>query len=367
MKVAGFCQDTGACTNIRITQPLRKIQRLGLAEVAFIEAGDGDIIDKCREADVVVLGRAFSENVVRITHQIREWGGKVVFDLDDNFFDVSPFSPHYKQLGIMPVNIDRPDGQTLPMWVDGVNGFDVRKSRQVRKDFINTIRAVDCITVTTEPLAKEYRRFNDHVRVVPNAVDFGLWERPPMRWEKDEVRLLYTGAANHQEDFFFVSDVLKRLQEKHPRLRLVFIGTDWKQIPNALDYSRVEVHPWVHIEAYPYLLRSLCCDIGIAPISKTKFNDCRSALKWKEYSALKMATVATRYGPYARAIEDGVSGVLVDTKDEWFNALSSLIENDSMRRSIAHNAYRVVKRKYSLDYIVDTWMNVFKESLTKIR
>lgn len=360
MKIAGFCQDSGACTNIRITQPLRKIKKLGLADVALIEAGDGDTIDKCRQADVVVLGRAFSDNVVRIVGDIHSWGGKVVFDLDDNFFDVSPFSPHYKQLGIMPVNLDREDGQSAPMWVDGVNGFDLSRSRKIRKDFIRTIRAVDCITVTTEPLAREYRRFNDNVRVVPNAVDFSIWEKPPIRWEKDEVRLLYTGAANHQEDFFFVKDVLRELQDKYPRLRIVFIGTDWKTISNNLDYSRVESHSWVHIEAYPYLLKGLCCDIGIAPISKTKFNDCRSALKWKEYSALKMATVATRHGPYARAIQDGVTGVLVDEREDWYYALAKLIENDVQRRAIAHNAYRVVKQKYNLDFIVDTWVDVFR-------
>lgn len=360
MRITGFAQDAGACTNIRITQPLKKIARLGLAEVDLIQAGEPAGPERCEKSDVVVLGRAFSDNVIHIIRAIHDWGGRVVFDLDDNYFHISPYSPHYKQLGIMPVNIDHADGTSVPMWKDGENGFDVAKSRKVRRDFINTIREVDCITVTNEPLRAEYARFNDNVRIVPNAIDFSIWEKPPIRYEGDVVRLLYTGAANHQEDFFFIKDVLKALQDRYPKLILVFVGTDWKQIPNALDYSRVEVHPWVSIEAYPYLLKSLCCDIGIAPISKCKFNDCRSALKWKEYSALKMATVATDYGPYQRAIENGVTGVLVSEKGEWLDALSGLIENDAMRRSIAHNAYRAVKQKYNLDYMADTWMDVLK-------
>jgi glycosyltransferase involved in cell wall biosynthesis len=356
----GFGQDIGACTDIRIKQPLKKIKKLGLADVHIIGPTDTDVQDQCKKADVVVLGRAFSQSVVNIINQIHVWGGKVVFDLDDNFFDISPYSPHYKDLGIMPINLDHSDGRSVKMWEDGVNGFKLKNNRQVRKDFIDTIRAVDCVTVTTEPLRKEYARFNDNVRIVPNAIDFDLWEKPRIKWGDDEVRLLYTGAANHQEDFMFIKDVLKALQDKYPLLTIVFIGTDWKVLQNNLDYSRIEVHPWVGIEAYPYLMKSLCCHIGIAPISKTKFNDCRSALKWKEYSALKMATVATDHGPYARAVKHGETGLLVDGSKDWMDALSLLIADETLRNGVALSAYKEVKRKYNLDFVCDNWTNTFK-------
>ena len=358
MLVVGMANDPGACTHIRIKQPLRKIKALNLAEVDLIEGPDEATPDRCKKADVVVMGRAFSEGVIRIIKQIQEWGSRVVFDLDDNFFDISPYSPHYKQLGIMPIDMNHPDGRSLNMWKDGDNGFSVKNNRKIRKDFIDVIRIVDCITVTTEPLRKEYARFNDDVRIVPNAIDFDIWEKPPIRYDREGVRLLYTGAANHQEDFMFIKDVLKDLQDKYKQLTIVFVGTDWKMLKNELDYSRIEVHPWVPIDAYPYLLKSLCCDIGIAPISKTKFNDCRSALKWKEYSALKMATVATDHGPYKRAIING-NGLLADSKDNWMASLSKLMEDKELREKMALNAYKEVKKNYNLDFIADSWMEVF--------
>ena len=364
MRVLGFCQDDGACTDIRLKQPLSKIRSLGLADVDLVTDSSDTIPARVKKADVVVLGRSFSQGIVRIIEQIHEWGGKVVFDLDDNFFDISPYSPHYKDLGIMPINIDHADGRSVKMWADGEGGFSVPNNRRVRKDFVDVIRSVDCVTVTTEPLRKEYSRFNDNVRIVPNAIDFSLWEKPPIKWERDEVRLVYTGASNHQEDFFFIKDVLAALQRKHPKLKLVFLGTDWRVVKNGLDYSRVESHRWVPIPAYPYLMRSLCGDIGIAPISKTGFNDCRSALKWKEYSALKMATVATDFGPYRRAIVDGETGCLADTPESWERALSFLIENKEIRENMAARAYEEVKTKYNLDYVVDEWVNIFAGATT---
>ncbi|MCR4301937.1 MAG: glycosyltransferase family 4 protein, partial [Sulfuricaulis sp.] len=282
-----------------------------------------------------------------------------VYDLDDNMFDISPLSPHYRDFGIMPVEFDAVGGGKGDLWKQGTGGFDVLRNRQMRKSFIEIIRSVSCVTVTTEPLAKIYRRMNDNVRVIPNSLDFGVWEKPPIQRVGDEVRLLYTGAANHQEDWMFVSTVLADLQKVYPQLKIVLVGMDWNNIKNGIDYKRVEVAPWTDIEAYPYLLQTLCCDIGIAPVSKIAFNECRSSIKWCEYSALKMATVATNYGPYKRDMQDGVTGLLVEEKADWKAALSRLIEDAPYRKQLSEQAFKHCKANYDLDYVVDQWMSAF--------
>ena len=358
MRIAAFCQERSACTTIRIKNPIEKIGRLKLAEVHLIGRADPDTDKAIKGADVVFLGRAGGDSMVKMVETLKGHGKKVVYDLDDNMFNISPLSPHYKDFGIMPVEYDT-NGVPGELWQHGGKGFDVYRNRQMRRAFIEIIRSVSCVTVTTEPLARVYRRMNDNVRVVPNAIDFGVWEKPPIRWERDEVRLLYTGAANHQEDWLFVSPVLVELQKAYPKLKIVLMGHDWKNIPNGLDYSRVETHGWIDIEAYPYCLKSLCCDIGIAPISKIDFNDCRSSIKWLEYSALKMATVATDYGPYKRDCSDGVNALLVETQAEWKAALSRLIEDEGRRKEMSSQAFKDCKRRFDLDYVVDEWCAAF--------
>jgi len=209
-----------------------------------------------------------------------------------------------------------------------------------------------------------YGRFNDNVFITPNAIDFREWGGAIVKHPGKNVRVLYTGAANHQEDFLWVRKPLEELQQKHDNVTIVFVGTDWKHMGNDLDYNRVEVHAWVDIDAYPYLMKSLACHIGIAPISESSFNDCRSELKWMEYSALKMATVATNYGPYKRSMVDGKTGLLVMEQDEWLDALSTLVEKPRLRNMLGRNAYREVWRKHNLDFVVETWMSVFK-TITK--
>ena len=321
MRICGYGQDRGACTQLRIVGPLNRIQHLKLADVEIINAPvDDRTQDKVMGADVVLMGRAASEIIGKMIDEMHKHGKYVVYDLDDNMFGVSPLSPHYKDFGIMPANMDHRELGSLPMWIDGVNDFHVKRNRQLRKSFIKILRKADCVTVTTQPLVDLYSRYHDNVKMVPNAIDFGIWKKIDATHNSGKVRVLYTGAANHREDWMFIKSVLEDLQKKYDNFTTVFVGMDWHNHETKIDKSRVEYHGWTDIDAYPFLIRSLCCDIGIAPLSNILFNDCRSSIKWVEYSALRMATVATDFGPYARDCVNGETALLVKEKDEWFGA-----------------------------------------------
>ncbi len=362
LKICGYGQDRGACTQLRVVQPLQKIEQLRIGDVEIVGPADTQAQEKVLGADVVLMGRAASDIVGTMIDVMHANGKYVVYDLDDNMFGVSPLSPHYKDFGIMPVNLDHPEMGFMPMWVDGQNNFNVKRNRQLRESFIRILRKTDCMTVTTEPLRKLYSRYHDNVNIVPNAIDFGVWKKLPVTHDSGKVRVLYTGAANHREDWMFVKTVLEDLQKSHKDWTLVLIGMDWQNQEAKLDKSRVEYHGWSDIDAYPFLMRSLCCDIGIAPVSKTPFNDCRSSIKWLEYSSLKMATVATDYGPYARDCKDGETALLVKEKDEWYGALSKLLVDEEARKGLGERAYRSAKARFDLDNMVDVWMNVFNQS-----
>ena len=363
LKICGYGQDRGACTQLRIVGPLNKIEALKLGSVEIITIGDGEAEKKVSGADVVVMGRAASTPIQAMIREMKRLGKYVVYDLDDNMFGVSPFSPHWKDFGIMPVNMDHPELGTIPMYVDGQNGYDVKRNRRLRESFIKVMRLTDCMTVTTPTLQKLYSRFHDNVQIVPNAIDFGHWKPLDVTHNSGKVRVLYTGAANHKEDWEFVKPVLVDLQKKYDNWTLVFLGMDWHNHGGGdLDHSRIEWHGWTDIEAYPFAMKSLCCDIGIAPISKIEFNECRSSIKWLEYSALKMATVATNYGPYARDCVDGDTALLVEERKEWYGALSRLLEDAEARKGLGERSYRKAKRLYDLDTMVDKWMDVFNQS-----
>lgn len=361
MKVAGFCQDRGACTGYRVGQPIEKIRKLKLADVYAIGLMDPKTEEAVKDCDIVFMGRAGDLKALDLIRHFHTLGKRVVYDLDDSLFDVSPFSPHYQQLGIMPVNVEPERGlDKFNLWTPGEGGFDIAHNRKIRKIFVEILREVDAVTCTTEPLRKLYSRYNDHVYIVPNAIDFDVWRWNGVQHVSGVCRVGYAAGSNHQEDWFFIKNVLERTMKDLPDWRLVLLGVDWNNQWGKLDPKRVEVVPWVDFVSHPLSMALSCIDVGLAPIAEIDFNDCRSSIKWAEYAAVGAATLATDYGPYARDCKNGSDAVLCHTKDEWVEALKMLIEQPDRRKGIAENARKKVAKDFNLDFVADRWVEVFQ-------
>jgi glycosyltransferase involved in cell wall biosynthesis len=341
---------------------MHKIRKLGTAEAYVIGLADPKTDEAVESADIIFLGRAGDVKALDMVKRLRDMGKKVVYDLDDSLFDISPFSPHYGQLGIMPVNVEPGGGMNkFDFWVPGEKGFDISRNRHIRKYFVQIIRAVNAVTVTTPPLQELYSRYNDHVYIVPNAIDFDIWRWNGVAHKSGNVRVIYAAGSNHQEDWFFVKSILEKLMVEIPGWTLVLMGVDWKGQWGTLDPKRIESVPWVDFESHPLSMALSCGDIGLAPIAEIDFNLCRSSIKWAEYAAIGAATIATDYGPYRRDCVNGKDAILCKTKQEWTEGLSFLILSEQKRREIAGNALKKVKRDYNLDFVADRWLSVFEE------
>ena len=361
LKIVGLSSDRGACSSYRLIQPLEKLNHLQLAQAKVMNGLEPDVGDNVDASDIVCFGRAASGKILGMIDKLHSMGKKVVFDLDDNLFNISPFSQHYQNLGIIPYNLETDDGESVMMWKDGINGFDIRNNRNFLKFFVQVLRIADGVTVTTEPLRNLYSNFNKNTIIVPNSTDMKIWKTKKIPRNDGKVKILYTGAANHYEDIMFMMPVLEQIQKDFNNVIFSFVGNDWKTVKNKLDYNRIEVSPWVSFEAYPYLLKSLNCDIGLAPVAESFFSDCRSAIKWYEYSALGIPTIATNFGPYKREMNNQNAFLVGNVEKEWYQGLSALIKYPGVRQSAAENGYKEVVDNHNLDYVAEDWIETFKE------
>ncbi len=97
-------------------------------------------------------------------------------------------------------------------------------------------------------------------------------------------------------------------------------------------------------EEYPICLDRLGFDIALAPLADSEFNKSRSALKFWEYSAAGAVSVASNLEPYASAIQNGSTGLVVDNQTEsWAQAISKLIRSHDLRRQLLESARRSVE------------------------
>ena len=107
--------------------------------------------------------------------------------------------------------------------------------------------------------------------------------------------------------------------------------------------DRVVCHPFTNWKKLPELIAEV--DINLAPLEQSIFNEAKSENKWVEAALVRVPTVASKVGAFDKMIEDGVTGFLCSSEDEWEKALSLLIENRKVRMRTAENAYRYCTKK----------------------
>ena len=100
-------------------------------------------------------------------------------------------------------------------------------------------------------------------------------------------------------------------------------------------------------------------DIGLYPLPNDEWVKGKSGLKALQYMAMGLPVVASNLGCNERVIENNFSGLLVDTKDDWYNSISKLIEDNNLRRFLGENARKRVEKYFSIKANKSTYLSIF--------
>jgi glycosyltransferase involved in cell wall biosynthesis len=195
---------------------------------------------------------------------------------------------------------------------------------------------------------------------IPNFVDHTLFFPGPKSEETGVV--LYPRRLCHDRGFFMVSDLLPFFLQQYPGMEFHFVGT-WQggeEVSNKIEElshrhgERVKFYmlpPERMREAY------LSADIVIIP---TLYME-GTSLSCLEAMACGKPVIATNVGGLTDLIIDGYNGLLIrPDEDELKQALSTLIENEALRRELGQNAHRVSQK-----FNIDIWKRRWTELLLK--
>lgn len=226
----------------------------------------------------------------------------------------------------------------------------------------------DAIIVSTsflkENLAEQFP--NKPIHIIPNSIDFDRWDNVisdgDMAAKGDGVvRIGYTGCANHGGDMEIVKNVLLSLVDEFQNLE-VLIAQDMGSLSD-IKHPRFKVlKKWTNIIDYPAMLKGWDLDIGIAPLRDNNFNRAKSNLRWLEYSALKIPTVASKVRPFTESIIDGQTGLICDSKQAWYETLKNLIKDKNSRQTLGQRAYDEVKNKFNMNNIAEQYRATLEDT-----
>lgn len=338
MKIYAIHNGTGS-KQYRLIPQLKAFQERG-DEVILEKHDDKNMIEHIDWADIVIFQMVLSLEWIKYA---KSKGKKVIFECDDLIHIVPKTHYAYKETkGIK--------NRLKYWWL-----------------FWRVFRLCDGFISTNKYLDRKYGWIAKKSFVFSNYCDISHWIRPYKGNTTEDIRLLWAGSTSHTGDLQMIQPVIRRIMDKYPQVKFIYIGHGGIQsdnlqakfiygedIFNDLGGKRESLLS-VPANIYPHILASLQADIAIAPLEKNYFNKFKSQCKFLEYAINKIPTVYSKWF-YTDAI-----GLKADTQDEWFIAISYLIENYSERKEMARNAYDEVLNKYDIRLYINKYINFIDE------
>lgn len=328
MKIVGFASENMASSYLRVRQWMTAMKDRG-HDATFHDNGlvELDRFDKRVDgADVVVYGHTHELRKVALVH-----GGKkvhvykIICDTDDLITDI-------------------PDYNFAQRAYHNATGF--------KRIGVMQYRLADAITASTAYLRDDVIKYNRNVHLIPNCIDMRLWanvrsRRKEVR-DRGDIRIYWGGGGGHWDDVLKLRDPLLRIFAECPQVKLVFSNfvPAWAA---ALPSSRVFFLPLADYRGlWQKILKWWCIDIGLAPLVCNAFNRAKSHVKWLDYSMAGIAGVYERIDSY-ESVNDGLTGLLASTPDEWYERINLLIDNPVLRQAIGERARREVASNWTTD------------------
>lgn len=370
LKILGLITEDSAVGYYRIWQPLKILERLGLAELKLTptftwgvskdeikrfpgvewfssDKGDGFM------PDIVVAQRHDHLHYASLIGGLaKAYNVPLVIDTDDDVQAVRPFNPGYASYN--------PDSDNVAANLK-----------------LMSIPHLSAITVSTPQLKERHDKFGKPVYIVPNSID--IKERTfPRKGKNKKIRIGWLGSACHFENLQLIQQAVKDIIANYPQVEFVFTnlyGDIWanppkniadRVIPACKFYGCKKRHPickkaYVTFDKYAKAIADFNLDIGLAPLYDNLFNRSKSNLRILEYWGQKVAVIASPVRPYKETIKDGNNGLLASEKLDWYYAIEKLVLDENLRNKVAENGWKTLNKDYSAEKNALKTYKVYKE------
>jgi glycosyltransferase involved in cell wall biosynthesis len=288
-------------------------------------------------ADVIVFSRNVNPDRAGLLCAAVARGVPVIYDLDDNFFEIPP---------------------------DSAVGRACAQPRHLAM-LREYLASASLIRVYSRPLLGRAAELNANVKLVSGAVDLAQVRTPPAMIRKMDLRVRLPKDATNSE--VHPTDGRVKIVYATSRLDDPLAAIFLPALRRLMDEyaGRIEVHFWgpqpprdlpgvrhhAVIHNYDRYLRRFSAagfDIGLAPLVDDVFHRSKANTKFREYGACRIAGVYSDVDIYSDCVRHGETGLLVaNSSDASYHAMRRLIDDIDLRRKIQRQARASVEANYS--------------------
>jgi hypothetical protein len=306
----------------------------GSSFFCFVNRPDWNLI---AGADIIVVQRCCMKPQFDFIHTCSKLGQKVIYDLDDNVWDLPDYNPAREPL------------------------------TQMRAGFNACIQMVDLMTVSTKQLAKEVRK---HVKsmvnlrtgkeipivVCENRIDERLYAQPR---KTSYVTVGWSGSSSHIGDLPMVMDALRGAVNIDPTVQIEFRGCE--PTPELRSLTNFHHKLWTPVAEFSARMPVWGWHIALAPLTDHHFNASKSAIKMVEAAYCGIPCLASWVKPYDdfTSWDKELRWLLCAGPSAWAPKLRELVCDADRREDLGRRMHTVMQEHYSLNKIHEGWQTAF--------
>lgn len=214
---------------------------------------------------------------------------------------------------------------------------------------------VNSIVALTEGDAKDWRKHNEHVYVIPNVVQLNPLKRNS---KLDSKIIIFVGRFSQQKDFGTLIDVWRIVQQRHKDWELHAYGEGELRC----HYEKVVADENLNIRMFPPTSNIFEKYVGSSMLVMTsRYEPFGLVLPEAMSCGLPVVAFNCPYGP-ADIIKNGENGFLIDNRNigEFALCVNRLIEDRMLRLKMGECAI-ISAQRYRSETIMPLWKSLFEK------
>lgn len=220
-------------------------------------------------------------------------------------------------------------------------------------------RATALVSVSKNTAESYYRLYNlsQRINVLYNSI-----ELPPVVYcaGQSESKIIFTGAFTKLKGIFSLLRAWNIVHKKHPDAILEIFGKG--KINKALKEALPEVRHSIHCRGFVPKEEFYTSMSTAAAAIFPSYTEC-FALSPLEAMAAGCPVIYTERASGPELITHGINGLLIDPDNpaQMAEAMSSLIQNESLRAKFSENGRRTIKEHFNIDHSIHDHIRFYKQ------
>ncbi|HKB37884.1 MAG TPA: glycosyltransferase family 4 protein [Gemmataceae bacterium] len=236
---------------------------------------------------------------------------------------------------------------------DSYSSKGLHDRRRLRR-FAATARAADIVVAGNSFLASAARHHGGITRVIPTCVNPALYPLAEHTRRGEGVQLVWIGSSSTLKGLESIAPLLETVGRECPGVRLKLVCDRFLHLHSL----PVDECPWSEASEAEALAGA---DIGIGWVPDDLWSRGKCGLKVLQYMAAGLPVIANPVGVQAEMVWHGETGFLVETPQDWVDAVRYLAADPDLRHRMGRAGRARVEAEFSVDAGAALWIKLLSD------